>query len=55
MAAGHGIGGVGLDQHLGALAAHHAAGEIGRDGDDELHIAALQQLVGLGLADAAGA
>ena len=50
LAGRHRIGGVGVDQDLGALAAHQPAGEVGRDGDDELHRAALQQLVGLGFA-----
>jgi len=44
------IGGVGVDQHLRALAAHQPAREVRRDGDHELHLAALQELVGLGLA-----
>jgi len=43
-----GIGGVGLDQDLGAVAAHHPAGEIARNGDRELDLAGPHQRIELG-------
>ncbi len=48
------VGGVRLDQQLRRLAAHQLAREVGRHGDDELHVAAREQLVRLGLASPAG-
>ena len=44
------IGGVGLDQDLRLVAAHHAPGEIAGNGDRELDLAGRDQLVELGRA-----
>ena len=43
---GGGVGGIGLDDDLGLLAADQLAGEVAGNGDDELHRAALEQFVG---------
>jgi hypothetical protein len=44
---GHRVGGVGFDQQRRALAAHQVAVEAGREGDDELDLATLEEVVGL--------
>ncbi len=49
IAGGDGIGGVGLDQDRGVIAAHEIAREILRDVDDEERIAALQRFLTFGL------
>jgi hypothetical protein len=50
VAGGRGIGCIGLDGDLGALTADEAAGQVGGHRHDELHVAALQELVRLVLA-----
>jgi hypothetical protein len=49
----HRIGGIGLDQHDRRLPAHQIAVEAGWKGDDELHLAAIEQAVSLTLVDTA--
>jgi hypothetical protein len=45
-----GVAGVGLDQDLGVVAARHAAAEVARERDGELHVAAPDHGVELGRA-----